>query len=221
MEQRHQDQDLANFKNKLLSMGGEAENSVRLAIKAFDRRDDDLANEAEAADSRIDQFEIDVDEEGVLLLSRAPLARDLRLIIAGMKISTELERIGDEATTISRQVRILNREPEVRPGTDFQHMAGLAASMLHDALNCFVNIDSTQARTIVPRDKEIDKMHKAARKEIEQLLSSRPETAAVALSLLTISKSLERIGDHAKNIAEEVVYLGEALDIRHRAAEAS
>ena len=205
----------------LLSMGGEAENSVRIAIKAFERRDDDLANEVETADMRIDQFEIDVDEEGVLLLSRAPLARDLRLIIAGMKISTELERIGDEATTVSRQIRILNREPEVKLGTDFQHMAGLAASMLHDALNCFVNIDSARARTIVPRDKEVDQLHKTARTKIQELISSRPDTAAVALSLLTISKSLERIGDHAKNIAEEVVYLGEALDIRHRTTEAS
>jgi phosphate transport system protein len=216
MEQRQYDQDLADFKRMLLTMGGHAETIVRKSLKALVERDDDIAWKVMQDDKIIDQFEIDVDEQAIVLLSRAPLAGDLRLITIGMKISQELERVGDEATTIARQTLSLNLQPPLRLNTDLQLMASKALEMLKGALDAFVNLDADRAREIVPRDKVIDQYNKELRVEVAEKMKASSETVDRALCIMTISKCLERIGDHASNIAEEVVFLRDAQDIRHQ-----
>ena len=168
-----------------------------------------------ADDVIVDQLEIEIDELAIHLLSKAPLATDLRLITVAMKISHDLERVSDEATTIARRSLELSLEPQLKPYIDIPRMAGMALEMLKDALDAFVNRDTAKARAIVPRDKEVDLLNKQLHRELSSYMVERPSTITRCLNLMVISKSLERVADHATNIAEEVVYLYEARDIRH------
>ena len=211
----HFSQELDELKKKLLVMAGNAETSVTRAIKAFVDRDDDLARRVKQDDSILDEFEKEIDELAINLLSKAPLASELRLITVAMKISHDLERVGDEATTISRRVIELDQEPQLHTEVDIPGMAGLGLQMLKEALNAFVNHEPAKARAIIPRDKQIDSLNKQLHRELASYMVERPSTICRCLHLMTISKSLERIGDHATNIAEEVVYLHEGEDIRH------
>lgn len=211
----HFSQELDELKKKLLVMAGNAETSVTRAIKAFVDRDDDLARRVKQDDSILDEFEKEIDELAINLLSKAPLASELRLITVAMKISHDLERVGDEATTISRRVIELDQEPQLHTEVDIPGMAGLGLQMLKEALNAFVNHEPAKARAIIPRDKQIDSLNKQLHRELASYMVERPSTISRCLHLMTISKSLERIGDHATNIAEEVVYLHEGEDIRH------
>lgn len=214
--QRHFDQELAELKQKLLTMGGLAEAAVSNVIKALVTRDDDLARKVKEDDQELDQFEIDMDEVAIALLAlKAPLASDLRLITVAMKISHDLERVGDEATTIARRALELSQEPQLKPYVDIPRMAELGLSMLKDGLDSFVNGNVKQALAVIPRDKEVDAVNKQLHRELVSYMIERPPTITRCLSLMVVSKSLERIADHATNIAEEVVYLYEGRDIRH------
>ncbi|HAV61397.1 MAG TPA: phosphate transport system regulatory protein PhoU [Verrucomicrobiales bacterium] len=214
----HHDQDLAALKDRLLTMASIAERSVRLAVEALVERDDDKARTVIQEDSRIDDLEMEIDEMSINLLARAPLATDLRLITMAMKFSRDLERVGDEATTISRRAVELGQEPQLKPYVDIPKMAATALDMLGDAMNAFVQRDPAKARQIVPRDKEVDALNKQLQRELSSYMIEKPSTITRCLHLMTISKSLERIADHAANIAEEVVYLHEGKDIRHKKA---
>ncbi len=215
--QRHFDTDLANLKQELLKMGSRAEISVSNAIKALLERDEPLARKVIEDDSILDTFEIELDERAVSLMAlNAPIASDLRLVTVAMKISRDLERVGDEATTIARRAIELNAEPQLKPYVDIPRMASLALAMLKDALDAFVEKDPTKARAVVPRDKDVDNIHKQLQRELVSFMIERPTSITRALNLMTISKALERIADHAANIAEEVVYLYEGRDIRHQ-----
>jgi len=132
-----------------------------------------------------------------------------------MKISHDLERVGDEATTIARRALELSKEPQLKPYVDIPRMAGIGLQMLKDALDAFVNRAPDRARAIIPRDKEVDAINKQLHRELASYMIEKPTTITRALNLMVISKSLERIADHATNIAEEVVYIYEARDIRH------
>lgn len=211
----HFEQDLVELKEKLLMMASQAEANVNRAIKALVDRDDELARRAMADDVVVDQFEIEIDELSILLLSKAPLASDLRLITIAMKISHDLERVSDESTTIARRTLELSTEPQLKPYVDIPRMATMALDMLKEALDAFVNRDPAKARAIIPRDKEVDLLNKQLHRELSSYMVERPSTITRCLNLMVISKSLERIADHATNVAEEVVYLYEALDIRH------
>jgi phosphate transport system protein len=211
----HFEQDLEDLKKKLLSMAGHAENAVTRSIKALVERDDDLAGRVQADDSILDRFEIDVDEMSINLLGKAPLASELRLITVAMKISHDLERVGDEATTISRRALELNREPQLKPYVDIPQMAQIGLQMLKEALAAFVSRDPAAARAVIPRDKEVDALNRQLHRELASFMVEQPATISRCLNLMIISKSLERIADHATNIAEEVVYLHEGQDIRH------
>jgi phosphate transport system protein len=158
---------------------------------------------------------MELDDSAIQLLSKAPLASDLRLITVVMKISRDLERIGDEATTISRRAIELSQEPQLKPYIDIPRMAGIGLEMLRDALDAFITRDTEKARAIVLRDKEVDQINKQLHRELSSYMVERPSTITRCLNLMVISKSLERIADHAANIAEDVVYLHEARDIRH------
>jgi len=214
--QRHFDQELAKLKELLLAMASHAEAAVTNAIKSLTERDDRLANQVKADDSILDKYEKDIDEMAITLLAlKAPLASDLRLITIAMKISHDLERVGDEATTIARRALELNQEPQLKAYVDIPRMAEKGLNMLHEALDAFVNRDPAKARAIIPRDKEVDALNKQLYRELVSFVLENPATTTRCLNLMTISKSLERIADHATNVAEEVVYLYEGRDIRH------
>jgi len=211
----HFENELAGLKEKLLTMASHAESAVSKGIKALVERDDELARRVMADDVIVDQLEIEIDELSIQLLSKAPLATDLRLITMTMKISNHLERVSDEATTIARRSLELSMEPQLKPYVDIPRMAAMALDMLKEALDSFVNRNPEKARAIIPRDKEVDLLNKQLHRELSSYMVERPSTITRCLNLMVISKCLERVADHAANVAEEVVYLYEARDIRH------
>ena len=211
----HFDIGLGELRQKLLAMASHAETAVNQAVQALMQRNYDLAVKVREDDNVIDQFEVEIDELAIQLLTKAPLASNLRLVTVAMKVSQNLERIGDEATKIAKRARDLAQEPPVKINLDLPNMAGLALAMVKDALDAFVQRDSAAARAIIPRDKEVDALNKQMHQALAQHMMENPDTIARCLHWIVATKSLERIADHAKNIAEEVVYLCEAQDIRH------
>jgi phosphate transport system protein len=153
------------------------------------------------------------------LLAKAPLASDLRFVTVAMKISQNLERVGDEAAKIAKRARDLSGEPPVKINLELPRMAALALAMLKAALDSFVNRDAAAARAMIPRDKEVNALNKQINSQLAEHMMEHPDTIKRCLNLIVVSKSLERIADHAKNVAEEVVYLCEAQDIRHTGKE--
>ena len=213
--ENHFETGLDALRQKILLMASRAETSVNQAVQALVQRDHDLAVKVREDDNIIDQYEVDIDEMAIVLLTKAPLASNLRLVTVAMKVSQNLERIGDEATKIAKRARDLAQEPPVKMNLDINRMANLALAMVKDALDAFVHRDPTAARAIVPRDKEVDALNKEIHHLLAQHMMANPDTIASCLHWIVAIKSLERIADHAKNIAEEVVYLYEAQDIRH------
>jgi phosphate transport system protein len=207
--------ELDLLKQKLLMMASHAETAVNESVQSLMERKHDLALRVKADDDVIDRFEIEIDEMAIQLLTKAPLATNLRLVTVAMKISQNLERIGDEATKIAKRARDLAQEPAVKINLDLPRMAALALAMVKDALDSFVQRDSVAARSIIPRDKDVDALNKQIHQQLAQHMMENPDTIARCLNWIVAAKSLERIADHAKNIAEEVVYLCEAQDIRH------
>jgi phosphate transport system protein len=162
-----------------------------------------------------DTIQIEVDDTAVHLLAKAPLATELRLITVAMKISQNLERVGDEAVTMSRRAVDLNAEPQLKPYIDLPRMTKMSLEMLRDAISAFVNRQPELARSVIPRDQDVDDLNRQLHRELSSYMVERPTTITRCLHLMVISKAIERIADHATNIAEEVVYLYEAKDIRH------
>lgn len=213
--ERHFDHDLGELKDKLLTMASHAERAVNDAVRALVDRDLELALEVKANDEILDHFEMEIDEAAITLLARAPLAGDLRLVTVAMKISQNLERAGDEATKIAKRARDLAKEPPLKLSLPLAQMSALALGLLKSALDAFVNRDSTAARALIPRDKEVNALHKEIQQQLIAHMKENADKIARCLHFLVAAKSLERIADHATNIAEEVVYLCEAADIRH------
>jgi phosphate transport system protein len=213
--ENHFETGLEALRQKLLLMASRAETAVNESVQSLMQRDHDLALRVKADDDVIDRFEIEIDEMAIQLLTKAPLATNLRLVTVAMKISQNLERIGDEATKIAKRARDLAQEPAVKVNLDLPRMAALALAMVKDALDSFVQRDSVAARAIIPRDKEVDALNRHVHQQLAQHMMENPDTIGRCLHWIVAAKSLERIADHAKNIAEEVVYLCEAQDIRH------
>jgi phosphate transport system protein len=215
----HFDEEMSKLKDSLLAMASHAESAVARGIRALVERDDALARQVKADDNILDQFEIEIDDTAIHLLAKAPLATDLRLITVAMKISQNLERVGDEAVTICRRALDLGSEPQLKPYVDIPRMAQMSLEMLREGLTAFINRDPERARAVVPRDQEVDDLNRQLHRELSSYMVERPSNISRCLALMVISKSLERIADHATNIAEEVVYLYEAKDIRHTAGK--
>jgi phosphate transport system protein len=213
----HFETGLETLRQKLLLMASRAETSVNQAVQALVQRDHDLALRVKDDDEIIDHFEVEIDELAIQLLTKAPLASNLRLVTVAMKVSQNLERIGDEATKIAKRARDLSEEPAVKLNLDLPRMAGMALGMVKSALDAFVNHDTAAARAVIPRDKEVDAFNKQIHATLVRHMMEYPDTIARCLHWIVAAKSLERIADHAKNVAEEVVYLCEAQDIRHTA----
>src|SRR5208282_1430084 len=210
---------LDDLRQKLLTMASHAETAVNQSVQALVQRDYDLALQVKENDRILDQFEVEIDEQVIQLLTKAPLATNLRLITVAMKISQNLERIGDEATKIAKRARDLSQEPPVKINLDLPRLARMALDMLKAALDAFVNHDSAAARALIPRDKEVDALNREIHQALAQHMVAHPDTIGRCLHLMVVSKSLERIADHATNVAEDIVYLYEAQDIRHSGAK--
>ena len=210
---------LDSLKQKLLTMASHAETAVNQSVQALVQRDLELALRVKEDDRVIDQFEIEIDDLVIQLLTKAPLATNLRLVTVAMKISQNLERIGDEATKIAKRARDLAQEPPIKINLELPRMAVIALDMLKASLDAFVQRDSVAARAIIPRDKEVDALNKQIHAVLVQHMEENPETIARCLHWMVAAKSLERIADHATNVAEDVVYLCEAQDIRHTGAK--
>jgi phosphate transport system protein len=212
----HYTEEMNTLKQTLLAMASHAETAVARTLRALVERNDALAKQVIDGDNILDEFEIQVDDVAIHLLAKAPLATDLRLTAVAMKISQNLERVGDAAVTIARCSIELGAEPQLKPYVDIPRMATLSLEMLKDSITAFINKEPMRARDVIPRDTEVDILNRQLQRELASYMVERPTTISRCLSLMTISKSLERIADHATNIAEEVVYLYEAVDIRHQ-----
>jgi len=213
--ENHFEAGLDTLKQKLLTMASHAETAVNRAVQALVQRDSALALRVKEDDNVIDQFEVEIDDLAIQLLTKAPLATNLRLVTVAMKISQDLERIGDEASKIAKRARDLALEPPVKIALDLPRIAALALDMLKDSLDAFVNRDSAAARAVIPRDREVDALNKEIHAALVQHMVENPGTIGRCLHWIVAAKSIERIADHATNVAEDVVYLCEAQDIRH------
>jgi len=210
------DAELESFRSHLLQMGERAIDQTRLAMKALTDADLTLADKVITSDDELDQLEVQIDEEAIRYMTlRGPVASELRLIVVGMKASHDLERVGDEATGIARRARKLAIEPRLELYADLPRMAKIALEMLRDALDCFVHEDEQKALSVIRRDAEVDNLNRTVYRRLTSYMIENPDTIARALELMFISKSLERIADHATNIAEEMVFLSKGQDIRH------
>ncbi|MFT3831313.1 MAG: phosphate signaling complex protein PhoU [Opitutaceae bacterium] len=210
------DSELETLRSHLIQMGEKAIEQVRLAVRAVVENEPDLARQVRAGDDVLDRLEVLIDEEGVRYMSlRNPIATDLRLVVVGMKAGHDLERVGDEANNIAKRAIRLAGEPPVKPFVDLPRMSEIALAMLRDALDCFLQHDNDKALAVIRRDQEVDDLNKQIYRELSSYMVEKPDTISRALELMFISKSIERIADHATNIAEEMVYLAKGEDIRH------
>ena len=214
--QRHFDQELLDLKEKILRMGILGEEQVQGALRALIERDSDLARKIIANDRQVNTLDVEVDEDCLRLLAlQQPAARDLRFITTAMKISTELERISDLAENICERAIELNEEPQLKPYIDIPRMANWSLRMVKEALDAFVNQDATLARKVCTDDDFVDDLTHQLFRELLSFMLENPQTITRAIRITFISKYLERIADHATNVAELVVYMVEGKIIRH------
>ncbi|UCE63897.1 MAG: phosphate signaling complex protein PhoU [Nitrospirota bacterium] len=214
--QRHFDEELGDLKQKILHMGALVEDQVERAKKALIERDEILAKQVIEDDKRVNTLDVEVDEYCLRLLALyQPAARDLRFITTAMKISTELERMSDLAENICERAIELNEEPQLKPYIDIPIMADRATRMVGQALDAFVRGDSVLARQVLEEDDVVDELTEQLFRELLSFMMENPQTITRAIRLSFVSKYLERIADHATNVAELVVYLVEGKIIRH------
>ena len=217
---RHFQEELEQLKTRLLEMGGLAEEQVRVAVKALVDRDRDLIEHVLTGDEPINKLHIEIDGRCFTLLAlHQPMAVDLRAIVSAVKINTDLERVGDLAINIAEAARRYAQHPAVKKLIDIPRMASIAQSMLRDALDAFVRRDMVLAQHVLDEDDKLDSLKTQVFRELLTYMLQDPGTIEAALDLILISRHLERIGDHATNIAEDVIFMVSARDVRHHADE--
>ena len=216
MTQRHFDEELADLKTKLLRMAAQAEDQIDQALTALVTRDSALAREVIERDHQINALDVEIDEESIRLLAlHQPAARDLRLVTTAMKIATELERISDLAENVSERAIELNEEPQLKPYIDIPMMGNMARGMVKQSIDAFVKEDAQLARKVLADDDYVDDLMEQLFRELLSFMLEDTRTISRAIRLSFIAKYLERMADHATNIAELVVYLVEGKIIRH------
>ena len=216
------DEALATLRNNVLMMAGLTERSLERAMKGLVNRDDNICATAIADDEEIDQLEKQIDKDGVdILLRFQPVASDLRRVVAAMKLSSNLERMADMATTIARRARKLNRHPSLAEVDLIRPMYDHAMSMFKDSVDAFAREDVDLARAVVPRDQKLDDLNRMAGHKLVDRMAQDPHQLRGYLNLIFVGRCLERVGDHATNIAEDAVYAAAAEDIRHQTAAVS
>ena len=220
MERHHFEEELQGLKNRLLTMGALVEERVHQAVRALIDRQLEEAEQVIRSDQDVNTLQIEIDDRCLKLLAlQQPIATDLRLITAAMKINADLERIGDQAVNIAENVIKLLPQAPLKPLIDIPRMAELAEKMTRDALDAFVRKDPDLARNVLQRDDEVDNLKDQVFRELLTYMMADPGTIQRALALILISRNLERIADHATNIAEDVIFLVEAKDVRHHHQE--
>ena len=212
----HFQNELEKIKKRILALGSMVEERVRMAVKAIDTNDMDVVEKIINTDYEIDETEVEVEEECLKVLALyQPVAVDLRFIICVIKINNDLERIADEAVNIAQRVQVIAKSDRDEIAFDYSSMAEKAQNMLKKSLDAFVNMDLDLAFNVLTLDDEVDAMHRNAYDSIKQSLADHPEKVGFFINMYLISRHIERIADHATNIAEEVVYLIEGEIVRH------
>jgi phosphate transport system protein len=209
-------QELEELQNKLLEMGGLVETSIHSSILSLIDRDDSIMATIWAAEHRINLLDIEIDEMATRLLARnQPVARDLRFLTATIKINSDLERMGDLAINLAQRSLSLQRSPEVKPLIDIPRMSRTVESMVRKSLDAFVQRDEELARNVLASDDEVDDLKNSVYQEMLDLIELGKAAAGPAFDLIFIAHNLERIADHATNIAEDVLFLVKGIDVRH------
>ena len=215
---RHFDRELEQLKCRLLEMSSLVETAIYNSITAVVQKDPALAEDVLKNEAKINQMEIDIDDLAIKLLAlQQPMAVDLRLITAALKINNSMERMGDLAENIAHQALELVREPVIKPMIDIPHIAALVQSMVRKALDSFVTRDEQLARSVLASDDAVDDLRTANAHELISFMEKAPQNIPQAISLLSVVRNLERIADHSTNIAENVLFYVKGIDVRHHA----
>jgi len=217
---RHFHDELNHVKVRLLTMSGEAEAALGLAVEALLERDPEKARQVIAGDRAIDNMEMQVEEQTINLLAlQQPMARDLRMLTSALKIANDLERVGDHAVNIAQSAERLAQVRPIAPEPEIVEMARLAREMLSDALEAFIRSDAMAAREICRRDDKVDVLHRSVFRILLTHMMEDPHTIGTGMELFLVSRNLERVADLATNIAEDVVFLVEGKSIKHHAQD--
>jgi phosphate transport system protein len=217
---RHFQEELEQLKERLLAMGGLAEERVREAVRSLTDRDAGALDAVLAGDEPINDLHIEIDDRCFKLLAlHQPMAADLRIIVAAVKINTDLERVGDLAVNIGEAGKRYIQHPPVKPLIDIPRMGEMAQKMLRDALDAFVRRDMALAESVLAQDDTLDALKTQIFRELLTYMLNNTATIEPSLDLILISRHLERIGDHATNVAEDVIFILSARDVRHQGAE--
>lgn len=213
---KHFQRELEKIKKKILSLGAMVEERVRMAIQAIEEFDGEIAKKIILSDHEIDEMEVEVEEECLKVMAlHQPVAVDLRFLVAVIKINNDLERIGDQAVNIAQRVNTITKKERFDFVFDYSLMAEKAEAMLRMSLDALVNLDDDLAFKVLLLDDEVDAINKEAYNLIKRAISENPDNVSYLINLLLISRHLERLADHATNIAEEVIYMIEGEIVRH------
>jgi phosphate transport system protein len=210
------EEDLKKLREDILYMGGLVEDQIQKAVKSLVDRDSDLAQVIIQRDHEVNRLDVDIDDLCIRLLAlRQPAARDLRFITTGLKITTDLERIGDMAVNICERALELNQEPQLKPYIDVPRMAKISQRMIRESLDAFVREDTDLALKVCKEDQEVDDLNSQIFRETVSFMIEDPHTVSRGMKVSSVSKYLERIADHATNIAEMVIFMVKGKSIRH------
>ena len=218
--ERHLEHDLEQLKERLLVMAGLAESAVHQSVQAVFEKNENLANRVLEEEPAINEMQIEIDYRVMQLVAlQAPMAVDLRFILSASRINNDLERIGDQAVNIAQSALRILRHPQVKPYVDLPRMSELAEGMVRESLNALVRRDADLAKSVLLRDDEVDHLRDQIFRELLTYMMENSAVVFPAFELVLITKNLERIGDHATNIAEDVIYMVAGRDVRHLAAD--
>jgi phosphate transport system protein len=217
---RHFDDELKKLKEKSFKMGLLVEQAIEDAMQALFQRNSEKAQNVIKKDQEINLYEIEIDELGHELIALyQPAAVDLRFITMVLKITTDLERMGDQAVNIAEKALVINQEPPIKPYEDLPKMAEMAGGMVREALNAFMERDADKAKEILEKDDVIDRLNDKVYEDVQKLMQQKPQAIRTGVSLIMVSHNLERVADLATNIAEDVIYLKRGIDVRHHIRE--
>ncbi|HEX5426043.1 MAG TPA: phosphate signaling complex protein PhoU [Candidatus Acidoferrales bacterium] len=218
--ERHFEHDLEQLKERLLVMAGLAERAVHQSVQAVFEKSENLANRVLEEESAINEMQIEIDDRVMQLVAlQAPMAVDLRFILCASRINNDLERIGDQAVNVAQSALRILRHPQVKPYVDLPRMSELAEGMVRESLNALVHSDADLAKAVLLRDDEVDHLRDQIFRELLTYMMENSAVVFPAFELVLITKNLERIGDHATNIAEDVIYMVAGRDVRHLTAD--
>jgi len=209
-------EELGHLKEMLVKMAALVESAIQNGVQSLVERESDLARGVIGGDHKVNSLDVQIDEECIRLLAlKQPMGKDLRFITTAMKITSDLERIGDNAVNIAERALELNEEPLLKPYIDIPRMSRIARGMVRDTINAFINEDTQLAKDVIMRDDEVDDLNEMVWKELMFIMTQDPSTVSRAVKITYVSKYIERIADHATNIAETVIYMVEGKIIRH------